>query len=127
MSDRSALVCIVTHSKTMDFQHDQKNAKSGRTKDTAKADVRVRIRRIIVQIRSEHTGIRAVVPVGPAKERAGSSSIDQTPKTHPGSQRAFNTNAPKLQKMFPSSPQDSHELPCEDNALSDAYGVFCCG
>jgi hypothetical protein len=44
-------------------------AKSGGPEDTAEADVRVRVRRIIVQIRSEHAGILSVVPVAPAKER----------------------------------------------------------
>ena len=59
----------------------KKIAKSGEPEDTAEADVRVRVRRIIVQIRSEHAGIRSVVPVAPAKERPesdihGPSTVD---------------------------------------------------
>jgi hypothetical protein len=56
-----------------DFHHDKKKmTKSGGAEDTAKADVRVGVRRIIVQIPGEHAGIRSVVPVAPTMERAES-------------------------------------------------------
>lgn len=35
---------------------------------SAKADIRVRVRRCIVQIQREHTGIAAIVPIAAAKE-----------------------------------------------------------
>ena len=52
-----------------DFLRGRKNKSPGDKGNATKANVRVRVRRQIVQIRSEHTGVGRVVPVTTPMQR----------------------------------------------------------